>query len=555
VKTLAKLLYVQPDEEITDLVDRLRDLSLEDEVTFVVPERARSLQSAMSFRLLKRYADSYGKKVNLVSPEARLQAMALEAGFVAFPSMAAYDLGTEVHQAQPVGQIDPVSAPAGAAAPPTPAPARQPMQVNQVPSFAASDVTAKGVATLERPRQAAVVSAPPKKTTPPSGLPSAPPLRVYRPYAIGGAIVVLLALLISLLYLPTATATMLVSGTPIKDDVQLTGGQGVQTGGTQFATDTVQASQSVSLPGTPTGQKQIPAVKASGQVTFTSTSNCNSDNCSFTVPAGTQVSTSDGKVYVTDQDVRVTSQGKSVGVTALVPGAASNTDAGTVTTIGTNGFNGGLLNLLASVTNPQAITGGADARTATIIQQSDIDSVRDAYAKDAIGQVQDQLNSKAQGKKLVLVGNGVTATATADHKAGDEVGGFTVSVTVSGTGVVFDDSTVKKLIKEALQRKLPSGTELTNKLNITYDAGTATADGNVTLTGHASGFYVPVYLQSAIRAHLKGMSPDKAHAFLQSLPNVVDARVVQSPFGLPWLPFFSSRITLVIQEVATPSTS
>jgi hypothetical protein len=190
-----------------------------------------------------------------------------------------------------------------------------------------------------------------------------------------------------------------------------------------------------------------------------------------------------------------------------------------------------------------------------VIQQSDIDSVRDAYAKDAIGQVQDQLNSKAQGKKLVLVGNGVTATATADHKAGDEVGGFTVSVTVSGTGVVFDDSTVKKLIKEALQRKLPSGTELTNKLNITYDAGTATADGNVTLTGHASGFYVPVYLQSAIRAHLKGMSPDKAHAFLQSLPNVVDARVVQSPFGLPWLPFFSSRITLVIQEVATPSTS
>jgi len=38
VKTLAKLLYVEADEEITDLVDRLRDLSLEDEVTFVVPD-------------------------------------------------------------------------------------------------------------------------------------------------------------------------------------------------------------------------------------------------------------------------------------------------------------------------------------------------------------------------------------------------------------------------------------------------------------------------------------------------------------------------------------
>src|SRR6266853_1412193 len=103
VKTLAKLLYVEADEEITDLVDRLRDLSLEDEVTFVVPEHARSLQSAMSFRLLKRYADSYGKRVNLVSGDPRLQAMALEAGFMAFPSLAAYDGGSEVHRPELAG--------------------------------------------------------------------------------------------------------------------------------------------------------------------------------------------------------------------------------------------------------------------------------------------------------------------------------------------------------------------------------------------------------------------------------------------------------------------
>jgi len=51
------------------------------------------------------------------------------------------------------------------------------------------------------------------------------------------------------------------------------------------------------------------------------------------------------------------------------------------------------------------------------------------------------------------------------------------------------------------------------------------------------------------------MSPSKAHAFLQSLPNVVDARVTQSPFGLPWLPLFSSRISLKIQEVVSSSSS
>src|SRR6267143_1511814 len=98
MKTLAKLLYVEADEEITDLVDRLRDLSLEDEVTFVVPERARSLQSPMSFRLLKRYADSYGKRVNLVSSDPRLQEMSRETGFTAYPNLASYDRGTETHR-------------------------------------------------------------------------------------------------------------------------------------------------------------------------------------------------------------------------------------------------------------------------------------------------------------------------------------------------------------------------------------------------------------------------------------------------------------------------
>ena len=82
-----------------------------------------------------------------------------------------------------------------------------------------------------------------------------------------------------------------------------------------------------------------------------------------------------------------------------------------------------------------------------------------------------------------------------------------------------------------------------------------TADGHITLNGHLSGFYTPIFLETAIRAHLKGMSPSKGRAFLQTLRNVVDARVTQSPFGLPWLPLFSSRITLKIQEVSSSSAS
>jgi hypothetical protein len=553
VKTLAKLLYVEADEEITDLVDRLRDLSLEDEVTFVVPERARALQSPMSFRLLKRYADSYGKRVNLVSSDPRLQTMSLEAGFTAYPSLAAYDRGTEVNGPGLVGEppsnaavaIAPasaVTAPPAPLAPPTP----------PAPEAAA---LRRGVATLDRPRETSVVSSPPRRQapSPQKAAPSGPPLGSYRPYLIGAAALVVLGLLVGILYLPTATATVSVQGTAINGDITLLGAPGTAAGSPDhFATQAVHASQSQTFPGTPTGQKAVPAVAASGSVTFT-------ENCSFlctnglkSIPAGTMVSTSEGKQYTTQRTVNVLSPHGSVSVAASAtqPGPNGNTADHTVTNINNSSDDS------LSVDNPAAIGGGADARTATVIQQSDIDSVRDVYAKDAVTQVTDQLNGKAQGQKLVLVGGGVQPTATADHKVGEEVNGFTITVIVAGDGIVFDEKAVQQMLKSFLQRKIPQGSQLTtNGTTLKYEPIDAKTDGHITLNGHASGFYAPIFLEPAIRSHLKGMSPTNGRAFLQGLPNVVDARVTQSPFGLPWLPLFSSRITLKIQEVSSSSAS
>ena len=550
MKTLAKLLYVEADEEITDLVDRLRDLSLEDEVTFVVPERARSLQSAMSFRLLKRYADSYGKRVNLVSGDPRLQAMSLEAGFTAYPSLAAYDRGTEVHSPEMVGE--PMSAATAAPALAVTAPPAPPAP----PAGAQAVAPQRGVATLDRPRQASVTSAPPKRPVPtqPKGAPSGPPMGSYRPYLIGAAVLVVVALLVGILYLPTATATVSVQGTALKADVTLLGAPGTAAGSPDhFATQAIHAEESQNLPGTPTGQKQIPAQASVGEVTFTENCVFLCDSGTTPIPAGTSVSTSDGKRYTTTKSVNVASPHGSgtAPVKAVTAGPDGNTGAHTITNIDRNrDFN-------LTVDNAQATGGGADPRTATVIQQSDMDSIRDVYAKDALPRVTDQLNGKAQGKKLVLVGTGVQATAKADHAVGEEVGGFTVTIKVAGDGVAYDEKTVQEQLKGFLQRKVPQGSQLTtNGTTVKYDPPTdATADGHITLNGHLSGFYTPIFLETKIRSYLKGMSPDKGRAFLQSLPNVVDARVTQSPFGLPWLPFFSSRITLKIQEVSSSSAS
>ncbi len=340
MKTLAKLLYVEADEEITDLVDRLRDLSLEDAVTFVVPERSRALQSPMSFRLLKRYADSYGKHVNVISGDARLQALSLETGFSAYPSLLAYDSGAEVHRA---GGLEAETTPAIAAAGPVAAPARR--------------------------REAPVVSGPPKRPAPAAIKASPPSFRNYRPYLIGAAIIGVLALLALVLYVPTATATLSVRGTPVATEVQLIGAPGTAIGSTDhFTTQALHSSQSQTVQGTATGQKQIAAVAATGRVTFTLSCFLCTDN----LPKGLVVRTDGGKRYATTQKASMTGPfgTTTVPVSAVTAGADGNTDPHTITTIEGNTDPDNL-----KVDNPQATTGGADARTATLVQQSDIDSV------------------------------------------------------------------------------------------------------------------------------------------------------------------------------------
>ena len=547
MSTLAKLLYVEADEEITDLVDRLRDLSLEDEVTFVVPDRARALQSPMSFRLLKRYADSYGKRVNLVSGDPRLREMSLETGFTAYPSLAAYDRGDQAPSAGSVTEPSPVTG--------GPVVAAAPAVAVTAPRTTTQSVTSeRAVAPLDRTREAAVISAPPKQKppVPPKTVSSGPPLRSYRWYAVGAVVLLVIGLLAGILYLPTASAIVSVQGTPIKTDITLLGAPGTATGSPDhFATQALHASQQQTFPGTPTGQKHIDALTASGTVVFTLS--CGPISCSYTVPAGTDVSTgpSTDKHYVTQRAAPISSgHPASAPVLAVKAGAIGNTELGTIRNVNNNNPDG-----LVSVDNPAAITNGADERTATIISQSDIDSVRDVYAKDGVPQVTEQLTSKAQGLKMVLVGNGVQATATADHKAGEEVPGFTITAKVAGDAVAYDEKVVTAMLKAALLHKVPQGSQLTNEVTRVYETTGATADGHITINGHVSGFYTPIFLEPKIRAHLKGMSPSKGRAFLQSLPNVVDARVTQSPFGLPWLPLFSSRITLKIQEVSSSSTS
>ena len=536
MKTITKLLYIEVDEEVTDLVDRLRTLQDEAAVTFVVPDRARALQSPMSFRLLKRYAEAYGKHVNLVSPDPRLQALALESGFSAYPSLEAYDAGSEVHRAADA----------------------EPAPVSAAPVAVAAAVAAPpAVETVTRTRTADVVSAPARirPAQPPPGGGRALPPRDLRPfYAAGAGIVGVLAVVFLALFVPTADVRITVTGTLLKTDMQLIGMQNPVAGTVDhFPTQVITSTASQTLQGSATGQKQIPATTASGQAVFTL--HCMDPTClGANLPAGLTVKTADNKEFRVPNGKGTAIYGRNgsatLPVVAVNTGASSNVAAKTVTIIEGNDHPDEL-----TVTNPQAMAGGADQRVATVIQQSDLDVVKASLATQLNPKVQDDLTSQAKGKHLVPADQ-PKVDVTTDHQLGEETSTFNLTMTVSATGVVFDNAVVTRLLQDALKAKVPYGSELTgDQAKITFDVAQATNDGNVTLNGHASGYTVIVFSQPAIRAHIKGHSPSSARAFLEGLPNVVDVSLVQNPIGFPWLPLFSSHIRIQIQEVTGTAAS
>src|SRR6267378_4329962 len=76
-------IYVETEEEIPEVVERLRRFNGEDTM-LVLPMRSRIGQSRFNFQLLRNYAARMGKRVTVVCDDHAVQKMASESGFPVF---------------------------------------------------------------------------------------------------------------------------------------------------------------------------------------------------------------------------------------------------------------------------------------------------------------------------------------------------------------------------------------------------------------------------------------------------------------------------------------
>jgi VCBS repeat-containing protein len=147
-----------------------------------------------------------------------------------------------------------------------------------------------------------------------------------------------------------------------------------------------------------------------------------------------------------------------------------------------------------------------------------------------------------------------TPTVTAGHNAGDRVAQFTVSVTFTCSGEVYDHDAALAMAANLLTQQAATdpgrGYVLVRQITTAITNATADHQGTMSVTVSADGVWAYQFTDAemqAIARLIAGKSVQEARQVLVSQPGVEKATVQISGFG-QMVPSDPSKIKIVVQR-------
>ena len=514
-------IYVETEEEIPEVVERLRRFHGEDTM-LVLPMRSRIGQSRFNFQLLRNYAARLGKRVTVVCDDPAVQKMASESGFAVFGAV-----GPEGE-----GIVSEAEAP-----PPV---QRWWKKVRSAPT------THVGIAA-------------PKKLLTKSATELKPGRFLLY---VTAATLLLVGLFGAAIYVPSASVTLVAQAAPFtQKDVEIPASPGKGSIHVRSVSITRSNSQGFKT----TGQIVVPLAPATGAVVYTNnitTPGCPGINCGsrgIDVPYGQRLMNTNGLEFA-QTSAKTTVPWKtvngpgtaSVNVVAVIPGPAGNVGSNTITKIDNNPYD------KLTVSNPQATGGGTDASSTPQMTESDFDAGR-AQLEQSLRQsiAQTLVGSGQQGEKLsetIIYG---PPQYTTDHQPNDKVPTFSGTMTITGEGVFYNDSDVVKAFQDHLAKLVPNNQQLLTEspIQVQYRILLATSGGNLTFLGSAAAYVAPKLDEAKIRSQIVGRPLAQARFYLERLP-IRSVAIKEQPMALPLMPLLVGRISLhYVVEQNTPVTT
>jgi hypothetical protein len=571
---MSKLLYVEPNDEITDLVDRIRRAEGDRDLVFVLSPEGRALRSALDVQLLMQYTRGFQKRIALITSDPRIQALTIKTGFTTFPSVARFEQGEALTAAEAV----PVSAKPQALAP-------------RAPVATSSPGSATSLATRSPAAVAAIAGGADQRG-----------LRwhsSWTKWTVGaGAGIFAVGLLAVLFLLPSATMTVGVQAHQLTDNVTLQGSVGANSKvldvvPTKSLTTPTESSQ---FTVTPSGTRVVPPTPATGDLylcwlfqgpksaspsspqplTFVGNTQPDFEDVGSSI-AFTTTNTSQGGTYSVSQCPSNSTPQASSATSDPVPVEADSASLGTqgdvaagqqwswsneqnTACLGTAPFCG--TNFILYESNPAAMAGAANSTNQTIFTSSDVAAAQQQEQQleaTETAKVEQDLKSEA-GVGVIAQdpgGNGIQLTVNPPTlpTVGQAGAAKALTVTVSGAATAYTPQAARNAVLADLKSKVPSDGELLADPKLgSIQVVSAGPGGTLTLSSDAVGSWAPTLDLSPYRSKVTFMSPGAARSFLLAqLPGASTVTVRQSPFSLPWLPLLSSRIQIVRESLGGSS--
>jgi hypothetical protein len=508
-------IYVETEEEIPELVERLRRYHGEDTMV-VLPMRSRIGQSRFNFQLLRNYSARLGKRVTVVCDDPAVQKMASESGFPVFGAVGAHGEGV----------------PSEVEAPP---PVRKWWQRRQT-----APSTHVGIAAPTRLLTKTATELKPGR------------FLLY----VTAITLILVGLFATAVFVPSASVTLVAQAQPfVQKDVEIQ----AQPGKPPIKVRSVTISKSNSQGFKVTGLINVPLAPATGQVVYTNdisapkAGQINYGSPGIIVPRNQYLKNTNGlEFFQVSPDVIVPWKGTArANIVAVIPGSVGNVGNDTITQIEHNPYD------RLSVTNPQATGGGTDPSSTPQMTVSDFDAARAQLEQSLHQAIAQQLAAGAKpGEKLsetIIFG---PPQFTTDHQPQDKVPTFTGTMTVSGEGDFYTDADVIQAYKDHLTKLLPNNQQLLTEspIQVSYRLLSAAKGGYLVFVGQASAYVAPKLDEDKIRAQIVGRPVTQARFLLEKLP-VKSVTIKEQPIALPLMPLLDRRIQLhyVVESNAPPA--
>jgi hypothetical protein len=545
------VITIDRDDEIADLITRVRSVD-EKEIGVVLPADAAVFQTPLNVRLLQQFATKDGRTISVITADPRLQQLAKAGGLPVFASENAFSQGLEV------------------------------VRTHRSEAAEEAALLGAGTATLVAPPVAATAVSPGMSTASP---PPPPPPATRRPATVAtsgghravyfGAIALgVIGLILFAVLSPSARITVTLNAVPVSVSPTIQGSPDPAEAKQHdhILTQVVTASNSGQFQASPTGQKQLPPVAATGQITLRVANPASPfyavGTQSTTMKAGTQFQTDDGKIFAVSQDTefKIPANGAPSGpipVVAVNAGKAGNVGAHAIDKwvkdpCDANNFPPGspVPDCQPGDIRPDnaaATANGADATTVAVANDQDVagwNTQVQQTQKTVTDKINADLLAKGQGRQFATDPSGSGKTLACDvqpplPKSGDQFAAAKITVSCQAKATLYNPQDVRKIILDELQGQVPAGDSLIqDKLGIPAPSIIqASDDGHMAASDTATGYYAPTVDLDSLKGQVTGKSCDDARKIIEHrIDRVQSVDCHQSALSLPILPFWPGRI-------------